>query len=71
MFKQDNKDLSAKQKERSSMQHKFDKMREQDQIDRDSLVQAEKRLEAISSGMYSSGDGEAATLQDQLMSKFE
>ena len=44
-------------------------MRAQDTADREALKAAEKRLQAISSGMYSAGDGEDATLQEQLISK--
>ena len=44
-------------------------MRTQDTNDREALQAAEKRLQAISSGMYSAGDGEDATLQEQLISK--
>ncbi|XP_064086930.1 structural maintenance of chromosomes protein 2-like [Macrobrachium nipponense] len=63
----DSKTLENKKKEASKMQSMFDTMRAQDQADNDALVAAEKRLQAISSGMYSSGDGEDATLQEQLI----
>lgn len=63
----DIKALESKRKESDKLQGTFDKMRAQDQKDNDALVAAEKRLQAISSGMYSAGDGEDATLQEQLM----
>nr|XP_045609046.1 structural maintenance of chromosomes protein 2-like [Procambarus clarkii] len=56
-----------KQKENDKLQGTFDTMRAQDQRDHDALMAAEKRLQAISSGMYSAGDGEDATLQEQLI----
>lgn len=45
-------------------------MRDLESADKEALAQAENRLQAISSGMYSSEDGEDATLQEQLISKF-
>lgn len=63
----DMKALENKQKESDKLQGMFDTMRAQDQADHDALVAAEKRLQAISSGMYSAEDGENATLQEQLI----
>ncbi|ROT64973.1 putative structural maintenance of chromosomes protein 2 isoform X2 [Penaeus vannamei] len=63
----DIKALEGKKKEGEKLQGTFDTMRAQDQADEDALAAAEKRLQAISSGMYSSGDGEDATLQEQLI----
>lgn len=66
---QDIKVMETKKKEGEKLQGMFDKMRAQDQADNDALAAAEKRLQAISSGMYSTGDGEDATLQEQLISE--
>ncbi|XP_047490218.1 structural maintenance of chromosomes protein 2-like [Penaeus chinensis] len=63
----DIKALEGKKKESEKLQGTFDTMRAQDQADEDALAAAEKRLQAISSGMYSAGDGEDATLQEQLI----
>ncbi|XP_071521625.1 structural maintenance of chromosomes protein 2 [Panulirus ornatus] len=63
----DNKTVENKKIEGDKLQGTFDKMRAQDQADNDALAAAEKRLQAISSGMYSAGDGEDATLQEQLI----
>lgn len=64
----DDKKVMEKQKaEGDKLQGKFDAMRAQDQADGEALAAAERRLQAISSGMYSSGDGEDATLQEQLI----
>lgn len=67
---QDIKAIENKQKEGEKLQGTFDTMRAKDKADQDALAAAEKRLQAISSGMYSAGDGEDATLQEQLISKF-
>ncbi|XP_076058324.1 structural maintenance of chromosomes 2 [Oratosquilla oratoria] len=64
---EDQKALAAKQKESEKLQGMFDAMRAQDKADAEALAAAEKRLQAISSGMYSSSDGQDATLQEQLM----
>lgn len=45
-------------------------MREQDKIDQEALAAAEKRLQDVSSGMFTSEDGECGTLQEQLISKY-
>ncbi|XP_042214594.1 structural maintenance of chromosomes protein 2-like [Homarus americanus] len=63
----DIKTVENKKTESDKLQGAFDTMRAQDQADNDALAAAEKRLQAISSGMYSAGDGEDATLQEQLM----
>ncbi|KAK3869016.1 hypothetical protein Pcinc_025643 [Petrolisthes cinctipes] len=63
----DIKVMETKKKESEKLQGMFDKMRAQDQTANGALAAAEKRLQAISSGMYSSGDGEDATLQEQLI----
>uniref|UniRef100_A0A0P4WHI6 Structural maintenance of chromosomes protein n=1 Tax=Scylla olivacea TaxID=85551 RepID=A0A0P4WHI6_SCYOL len=64
----DDRKVMEKQKaEGDKLQGKFDAMRAQDQADGEALAAAERRLQAISSGMYSSGDGEDATLQEQLI----
>lgn len=70
LYSQDIKALEGKKKESEKLQGTFDTMRAQDQADEDALAAAEKRLQAISSGMYSAGDGEDATLQEQLISKW-
>ena len=62
--------MEKQRAEGDKLQGKFDAMRAQDQADGEALAAAERRLQAISSGMYSSGDGEDATLQEQLISKY-
>lgn len=59
-----------KEKEYGKLQGMFDSMREQDAADKLALTEAEKRLQAISSGMYTSDEGESGTLQEQLISKW-
>lgn len=67
---QDMKALEKKRAEGEQLQGNFDSMRAKDQADGEALAAAERRLQAISSGMYSAGDGEDATLEEQLMSMF-
>ena len=62
--------VGKKRAEGDELQGQFDAMRAQDQADGEALAAAERRLQAISSGMYSSGDGEDATLEEQLMSMY-
>ncbi|XP_050696445.1 structural maintenance of chromosomes protein 2-like [Eriocheir sinensis] len=63
----DIKALEKKRSEGEQLQGNFDSMRAKDQTDGEALAAAERRLQAISSGMYSAGDGEDATLEEQLM----
>ncbi|KAB7504389.1 Structural maintenance of chromosomes protein 2, partial [Armadillidium nasatum] len=64
---EDVKALDLKEKEKNKIQNIFDTMREQDKIDQEALAAAEKRLQDVSSGMYTSEDGECGTLQEQLI----
>ncbi|RXG57275.1 Structural maintenance of chromosomes protein 2 [Armadillidium vulgare] len=63
----DVKALDLKEKEKNKIQNIFDTMREQDKIDQEGLAAAEKRLQDVSSGMFTSEDGECGTLQEQLI----
>ncbi|KAG0712441.1 Structural maintenance of chromosomes protein 2 [Chionoecetes opilio] len=63
----DMKVVEKKRGEGSQLQGKFDAMRSRDEADGEALAAAERRLQAISSGMYSADDGEDATLQEQLI----
>ena len=47
----------------------FDSLREADEQQAAALAAAQKRFQAISSGMFSGDDGEDATLAQQLMSE--
>jgi len=63
----DMKTLDNKRNDTEKLQGSFDVMRAQDAADKEALDKAEKHLLAINSGMFSSEEGEAATLQEQLM----
>ncbi|XP_014278362.1 structural maintenance of chromosomes protein 2 isoform X2 [Halyomorpha halys] len=63
----DVKALNQKNEELSKVQAIFDNLREADKQDAEALAAAQKKFQAVSSGLLESEDGENATLQDQLM----
>ncbi|CAH1397372.1 unnamed protein product [Nezara viridula] len=63
----DAKALNQKNEELSKVQAIFDNLREADKQDAEALAAAQKKFQAVSSGLLESEDGENATLQDQLM----
>lgn len=65
----DEKTLTTKQQEMDNVGGLFDELRQADEEDAKSYADAKKRYEAISSGLAMNEDGEAASLQDQLISK--
>lgn len=66
----DVKALNQKNEELSKVQAIFDSLREADKQDAEALAAAQKKFQAVSSGLLESDDGENATLQDQLMGKY-
>lgn len=65
----DEKMLAAKQRDMDKVAGLFDELRGADERDAKSFADAKKRYEAVSSGLAMNEDGEAASLQDQLISK--
>lgn len=48
----------------------FQQLKDTDEADNQAFALSQKKYEAISVGMEVNDDGEAQTLQDQLMGKF-
>jgi structural maintenance of chromosome 2 len=63
----DKKALDEKTKEADGLQGMFDKLRGEDEQCTEALKAAQTRFEAISVGKFSSEDGTAATLQEQII----
>lgn len=60
--------LRAKENEMASAGDTFQKLKADDEADRLAFERAEKKFEAVSSGLSTNEDGELASLEDQLMS---
>lgn len=67
-FLQDNGALSGKQKQLNEVEGGFLKMKAQEQQDLEAFAAAQRKFQAVSSGLFSNEEGgDDATLQDQLM----
>lgn len=65
---QDKSSFDAKQKQMSEVEDIFTKMKNEEQKDQEAFAAAQKKYQAVSSGLFSNDqDGGEATLQDQLM----
>ena len=62
--------MKAKTKELEKLGTAFAKLEEQQKSDEEAHVNAQKHFHAVSAGLSSNKDGEDASLNDQLMSKF-
>lgn len=66
----DGKILTAKEKEMTQTADVFEGLKNADAHDTKAYEDAKKRFEAISSGLATNEDGEASSLQEQLISNF-
>lgn len=66
-FKDDTKALNSKEQELSKVQSLFETLKQNDAKDTEAFALSQKKFEAISAGMEVNEDGEAETLQEQLM----
>lgn len=66
-LKDDTKALNDKENELSKVQSLFETLKQNDANDADAFALSQKKFEAISAGMEVNEDGEAQTLQEQLM----
>lgn len=67
---QDKSSFDVKQKQMSEVEDVFTKMKTEEQKDQEAFAAAQKKFQAVSSGLFSNDqDGGEATLQDQLMRK--
>lgn len=67
-IKDDEKVLAEKQQNMAKVGDLFESLKQADEVDSKAYADAKKRYEAISSGLATNEDGEAASLQDQLIS---
>lgn len=63
----DTKALQATEAQLSKVQSLFESLKQNDANDAEALLLSQKKFEAISAGMEVNEDGEAQTLQEQLM----
>lgn len=59
--------MDEKSQVAAGLQAMYDKLREEDRVATEALKAAQSRYEAISVGKFSSEDGKAATLQEQVI----
>ncbi|KAL3287448.1 hypothetical protein HHI36_001919 [Cryptolaemus montrouzieri] len=64
---EDNKALSDKEQELSKVQSLFDSLKDNDAKDKEAVVFAQKKYEALVGGMEINDEGETTTLQEQLI----
>lgn len=62
--------LVSKEQELAKVQNLFQKLKDADIADNEAFQASQKKFEAVSAGMEVNEDGEAATLQEQLMSQY-
>lgn len=67
----DEKSLQLKQKEMDKAKNLFQNLKEADSADTLAYEEAQKKYEAVSQGLSTDEDGQASSLQDQLMSKYK
>lgn len=67
---QDEAALADKQKELSKVESMFVQLKTADEEDSKALAEAQRKFQAVSAGLLTTDDGQEATLQEQLMSKF-
>lgn len=66
---QNKKALVSKEKDMSKLGQELEKLQAQSTTDQANHDSAQKHYQAVSAGLSSNTDGEAASLNDQLMSK--
>lgn len=62
--------MSAKEAELQELQGLFQKLRDADKTDAEALAAAQRKYQAVSSGLLTDDGGGDSTLQDQLMGTF-
>lgn len=66
----DEKSLKAKEAEMAKVKDLFQSLKEADERDTLAYEEAQKKFEAVSQGLSTNEDGQASSLQDQLMRKY-
>lgn len=62
--------MVSKEKDMSKLGQELEKLQAQSTTDQANHDSAQKHYQAVSAGLSSNSDGEAASLNDQLMSKY-
>lgn len=65
----DKEALNSREEDMAKVGGMFQNLQEADEADRKAFTDAQKRFQAISAGLDMNSDGEAASLQEQLISK--
>lgn len=68
--KDDETALKSKENEMSGANEMFQKLKDSETVDKTAFIKAQNKFEAINAGMEIGDDGEASTLQEQLISRF-
>lgn len=68
-MKDDSAALTSKEQELAKVQNLFQSLKDADAADTEAFAASQRKFEAVSAGMDVNEDGEAETLQEQLMSK--
>ncbi|EOB00725.1 Structural maintenance of chromosomes protein 2, partial [Anas platyrhynchos] len=66
-MQEDSKAFMSKQKELKKIQEELNALQEENKKDTDALAAAQQNFNAVHAGMSKNGDGEEATLADQMM----
>ncbi|NXK48768.1 SMC2 protein, partial [Chauna torquata] len=66
-MQEDSKAFMSKEKEVKEIQERLNALQEESKKDADALAAAQQHFNAVSAGLSSNGDGEEATLADQMM----
>ena len=69
-IKSDEADLAKQEGHMQKMQGLFETLKTAETTDQNAFLEAQKNFEAVSSGLSINDEGQASSLQDQLMSKF-
>lgn len=64
---QDKNALKKKEKEMSDMDRKYEKLKIEDEQDKEAYTAAQQKFQAISAGLFAAEDGSVGTLQDQII----
>lgn len=64
---QDKAALKKKETEMKDMDRKYEKLKIEDEKDKEAYVAAQHKFQAISAGLFAAEDGSVGTLQDQII----
>ena len=62
--------MNSRGKDLDKLAKDLEKLEDQSRVDQEAHVSAQKQYQAVTAGLSSNDDGQAATLNDQLMSKY-